>query len=163
MRLLALAFASLASVAQADTWEVGRFGVTIDLPEGHEGRALVWRADPPPANADGQRFRIDSTSVSVAAYGGYSLNDDFAQTVEQARVFAEQDGSSVTYSANGPDWAVLSGRRMDGTVYYHRMAIAQNCEGKDFVANVMIERGPDDRWFDTLTGPIAKSLSGCGD
>ena len=163
MRNFALLFALMAGVAAADTWEVGRFGVSIDLPESHEGRSLVWRADPPPANADGQRFRVDGTSVSVAAYGGYAMPDDFAGTAEEARVFAEQDGSSVTYRANGPDWAVLSGRRTDGTVYYHRMEIAQSCEGKDFVANVMIERGAEDRWFDTLTGQIAKSLTGCGD
>ncbi|MBV7409290.1 hypothetical protein [Maritimibacter sp. DP1N21-5] len=163
MRALALGFTCLATVAMADVWEVGRFGVSIELPDEHEGRDLVWRADPPPANADGQRFRVDGTGISVAAYGGYMVENSFERTVEAARVFAEQDGSTVTYRASGEGWAVLSGRRADGTVYYHRLALAPDCEGQEIIANVMIEREPGERWFDTLTGPIAKSLGGCAE
>ncbi|MEC7761764.1 MAG: hypothetical protein VX874_07665 [Pseudomonadota bacterium] len=158
---LALA-ATLAMPSFAQEVQVGRFGVQVNLPVGLNDRDLHWIMGEAPTNDDGRAFTLDGAPVMVAVYGSYLWQDDFAQAVAMAEDYAEEGESEITYRAGGARWAVLSGYRADGTVFYHRMELAADCDDDgDVLINVMIERGPDATWFDALTGAIAESLRGC--
>lgn len=154
---------ALALPAAAQDYQVGRFGVKVNLPIGLNERDLSWQVGPQPTNDDGRAFSLEGSAVTVAAWGNYMMEDSFADAVAARAGYVTDDGGEITYRAGKGDWAVLSGYRADRSVFYHRMERTADCDGGEVIVHVLIERGPDEGWFDALTGPIADSLAGCRD
>src|SRR5215470_4947661 len=109
--LLALAAAATAE-PQYRTYVNARFGTTADVPKD-------WKADPPPANGDGLRFRSPDQRASLTVSGMLNIYD----TVDEAMKAAEEpsEGETITYRRREPHALVISGTRGDTIFYTHRV------------------------------------------
>jgi hypothetical protein len=148
--LAAIALVSFAAAATAApqyrTYVNERFGTTADVP-------ADWKADPPPENGDGLRFRSPDRRASLTVYG--SLN--VADTVEDAmRNFETPDkDETITYRHRERRAVVVSGIRGD-TIFYSKHVLS--C--RDQIWNsVHIEYPAAEKTaYDALVTRVSRSL-----
>src|SRR5262249_25445069 len=83
-----LAFAAATAAPQYRTYANERFGTTADVP-------ADWKADPPPENGDGLRFRSPDQRALLIVSGMLNIYD----TVEEALKASEEpdEGEKITY------------------------------------------------------------------
>ncbi|MAZ17087.1 MAG: hypothetical protein CL535_12255 [Ahrensia sp.] len=154
-RFLAVLLVVLGTAAaQADslTYVNDRFGTTLTFPVD-----IFDRIDPPPANGDGRRFRSED-GAELAAYGQFNTLDQTPDTLIQWETgMVKENGGSVTYSASGKDWAVISGKQ-GGDTFYRRHEFSSDGS----VIHSMEMRYPAlaSSIYDNLVGQIAGSLEG---
>jgi len=149
--LLALG-AVTATQADSLTYVNDRFGTTLTFP-----LDIFDRIDPPPANGDGRRFRSED-GAELAAYGQFNTLDQTPETlIEWETGIVAENGGSVTYSASGANWAVVSGKQGD-EVFYQRHEFSTDGS----VIHSMEMRYPalGSARYDRLVGAIADSLEG---
>ena len=126
--MLAAVGSAAATPSAAEAWRTyhnPRFGTTIEYPD-------RFRPRPPPANGDGLSFSSDDGAV-FSVWGSYnSLEQDLAELESFTRKNLGND-QSVTYTARGSNWLVLSGSQGDRTFYQryllsHRQRIVNGFE-----------------------------------
>ena len=149
---IATLFSTLTLSAHADslTYVNDRFGTRITFP------VDVFDAiDPPPVNGDGRRFR-SSDGAELAAYGQFNALDLTPKSlIDREKENAPGRGRTITYSASGSDWAVVSGIE-NGNTFYDRHEFA------DGVIHSMELKYPQlaSALYDRLAGEIADTLDG---
>ena len=150
------AVAQTSSVASWRTYQNDRYGTTIDYPD-------LFKAQPPPDNNDGLRFKsADGAEFSVfASYGAL----DFDLAGYQKYILEKLGpGNAVTYQAHGDDWFVISGTKGDG-IFYERYMLSHGKEmAEGFVEGfVMSYPAALKRTYDPIVARMAKSFrSGSG-
>jgi len=146
-KLLALALL-LSGPAWAQDWRSyhnDRFGPTADYPAG-------WTMAPAPENNDGRRFTAPDGDAFVIVSGHFALD---SRTEEMARAAEAGDGETVTYSAKGGNWVVVSGFRGD-RIFYRKSLLS--C-GDQVWNNLYVEYPARDKArFDRLVSHMAASL-----
>src|SRR5215831_11710642 len=142
-----LAFAAVATAApQYRTYVNARFGTTAEVP-------ADWKADPPPENGDGLRFRSPDQRASIIVSGSFNIYE----TVEEAMKSREepQEGATITYRHREPHALVISGTRGD-TIFYYRHILS--C-GDQIWNNVYLEYPATEKAaYDALVTRVARSL-----
>lgn len=160
--VLCFAAAAAPAVAQTSgapnwrTYQNDRYGTTIDYPG-------LFKAEPPPDNDDGRRFKsADGAEFAVfASYGAL----DFDRAGYQKYILEKLGpGKAVTYQAHGDDWFVISGAEGDG-IFYERYRLSHGKEkAEGFVEGfVMAYPAALKRTYDPIVARMAKSFrSGSG-
>jgi hypothetical protein len=137
------------------TYQNDRYGSTIDYPG-------FFKAEPPPDNDDGRRFKsADGAEFAVfASYG--ALDYDLAG---YRKYILQQlgPGKVVTYQAHGDDWFVISGTEGDG-IFYARYMLSPGKDADGFVEGfVMSYPAALKETYDPIVARMAKSFrSGSG-
>jgi serine/threonine-protein kinase len=146
----AIALVALAVAASAEpqyrTYANARFGTTADVP-------TDWKADPPPENGDGLRFRSPDQRASLTVSGMLNIYD----TVDEALRSAEEpsEGETITYRHREPHGVVVSGTRGD-TIFYTRRILS--C-GDQIWNSVHFEYPAAEKAaYDALVTHVARSL-----
>lgn len=143
--LLAVA-AAAAAEPQYRTYANPRFGTTADVP-------ADWKADPPPENGDGLRFRSPDQRASLTVSGMLNSYD----TIDEAMKSAEEPGEDekITYRHREPRALVVSGTRGD-TIFYTRRVLS--C-GDQIWNSVHLEYPAAEKAvYDALVTHVARSL-----
>ena len=150
------AAAQTSGTANWRIYQNDRYGTTIDYPD-------LFKAEPPPDNDDGRRFKsADGAEFAVfASYG--ALDFDLAG---YQRYILEKlgPGKAVTYQARGDDWFVISGTKGDG-IFYERYMLSHGKEmAEGFVEGfVMSYPAALKQTYDPIVARMAKSFrSGSG-
>jgi len=147
IRFLAAALL-LTSAAHAEGWRVyhnERFGTTAATPSG-------WIMGPEPANDDGRRFSSPDDTAHVTVSGSFATE---SRAEEMARSAEKLEGESVSYSAKGDNWIVLSGER-DGRIFYRKALLS--CGDQVWNTLDIDYPAPDKAKFDRLVAHMAASL-----
>lgn len=111
--------------ADAKLYGNARFGYFIDVPE------VVSASKTQPENGDGATFKSSDGAVTLATYGAWLNDQNYAQAFKQLIKYAEQEGWNVSYQRLSPKgFGVYSGSKA-GRIFYGR-AIA-SCGGKAIV------------------------------
>jgi hypothetical protein len=136
------------------TYQNDRYGTTIDYPD-------LFKAEPPPDNDDGRRFKsADGAEFAVfASYGAL----DFDRAGYQKYILEKLGpGNAVTYQAHGDDWFVISGTKGDG-IFYERYMLPHG-KAMGFVQGfVMAYPAARKETYDPIVARMAKSFrSGSG-
>ncbi|MBB3952772.1 hypothetical protein [Aureimonas jatrophae] len=142
---LALGLALLGqSPAEAKTYTNPTYGTSASFPE-----AAFPQADPAPPGGEGGVWRSpDGAELVIYAF-------ENAKNYDPARLVAwRRTVDRVTYQKRGGNWAVVSGYRPDGRIFYERYIFRG-----DLIHSVSIRypealRDP----YDDLVGPVAHSL-----
>ena len=143
--LLAVAAAATAA-PQYRTYANARFGTTAEVP-------ADWKADPPPENGDGLRFRSADQRASITVSGSLHVFD----TIDEAMKIYEEpgNGETVTYRHREPRALVISGTRGD-TIFYARHILS--C-GDQIWNSVYLEYPAAEKAaYDALVTHVARSL-----
>ena len=160
--VVCFAAAAAPAVAQTSgapnwrTYQNDRYGTTIDYPD-------IFKAEPPPDNDDGRRFKsADGAEFAVfASYGAL----DFDLAGYQKYILEKLDpGEAVTYQAHGDNWFVISGSEGDG-IFYERYMLSHGKEmAEGFVEGfVMSYPAALKQTYDPIVARMAKSFrSGSG-
>src|SRR5215831_17288985 len=100
-----LAFAAVATAApQYRTYVNARFGTTAEVP-------TDWKADPPPENGDGLRFRSPDQRASITVSGSLHVWDSIEEAM---KIYETPDkDETITYRHREPRALVVSGTRGD--------------------------------------------------
>ena len=155
----ATAAPAVAQTSGAPNWRTyrnDRYGTTIDYPD-------LFKAEPPPDNDDGRRFKsADGAEFAVfASYGAL----DFDLAGYQKYILEKLDpGKAVTYQARGDNWFVISGTKGDG-IFYQRYMLSHGKEmAEGFVEGfVMSYPAALKQTYDPIVARMAKSFrSGTG-
>jgi serine/threonine-protein kinase len=116
-RYFSLAATLLATnPACAEAWRSyhnDRFGATADHPAG-------WNMGPEPTNNDGRLFSSPDDTAHVTISGAFALDSRAEELAQRAEA---HDGETVTYSAKGENWIVLSGTR-NGLIFYRKALLS---------------------------------------
>jgi hypothetical protein len=148
VRFLALAVLLLAGPALAGSWSNyynDRFGPSADYPAG-------WKMEPEPENNDGRKFTSPDGDAFVTITGNFALD---SRDEEMARYTEPSEGETVTYSAKGANWVVLSGTRGD-KIFYRKSLLS--CDDQVW-NNLHIEYPAEDKAkYDKLVAHMAASL-----
>jgi len=148
------AAAQTSSAPNWRTYQNDRYGTTIDYPD-------LFKAEPPPDNDDGRRFKsADGAEFAVfASYGAL----DFDRAGYQKYILEKfGPGKAVTYQAHGDDWFVISGTEGDG-IFYERYMLSHG-KAMGFVEGfVMSYPAVLKKTYDPIVARMAKSFrSGSG-
>jgi hypothetical protein len=134
------------------TYQNDRYGTTIDYPD-------RFKAEPPPDNDDGRRFKsADGAEFAVfASYGAL----DFDLAGYQKYIVEKLDpGEVVTYQAHGDNWFVISGTKGDG-IFYERHLLSHRKQMTE--GFVMSYPAGLKQTYDPIVARMAKSFrSGSG-
>jgi hypothetical protein len=153
--VLCFATAAAPAVAQTSgaphwrTYQNDRYGTTIDYPD-------LFKAEPPPDNDDGRRFKsADGAEFAVfASYGAL----DFDRAGYQKYILEKLGpGKAATYQAHGDDWFVISGTEGDG-IFYERYRLSHGKEMGFVEGFVMSYPAALKQTYDPLMARMAKSL-----
>ena len=156
---LALCFAAAAPAAAqtsgAPNWRLyqnDRYGTTIDYPD-------LFKAEPPPDNDDGRRFK-SADGAEFAVFASYNALDLDLAGYRQFNLKNLDPGKAVTYQAHGDNWFVISGTRGDG-IFYERYMLSH---GKELSEGfVMSYPARLKQIYDPIVAQMAKSFrSGIG-
>jgi hypothetical protein len=150
----AAAAPAAAQTSGAPNWLIyqnDRYGTTIDYPG-------IFKAEPPPDNDDGRRFKsADGAEFAVfASYGAL----DFDLAGYQKFILENLDpGKTVTYQAHGEDWFVISGTKGDD-IFYERYMLSHGKEmAEGFVEGfVMSYPAALKQTYDPIVARMAKSF-----
>ncbi len=133
------------------TYQNDRYGTTIDYPS-------IFKAEPPPDNDDGRRFKsADGAEFAVfASYGAL----DFDLAGYQKFILENLDpGKIVTYQTHGDNWFVISGTNGDGIFYERYMLPHGKAKAEGFVEGfVMSYPAALKHAYDPIVGRMAKSF-----
>jgi len=130
--------------AQAATYTNPTYGTSASFP-----RSAFPEAEPMPASGEGGVWRSPAGAELVIYAFENQENYDPASLVQWRRSV-----DRVTYQKRGRNWAVVSGYRPDGRIFYERYIFRG-----DLIHSVSIRypealRDP----YDDLVGPVAQSL-----
>lgn len=145
--------------ALADDWRTyhnDRYGTTIDYPD-------FFKAEPPPDNDDGRRFK-SADGAEFAVFASYGALDFDLAGYQKYILEKLGPGKAVTYQAHGDDWFVISGTEGDG-IFYERYMLSHGKEmAEGFVEGfVMSYPAALKRTYDPIVARMAKSFrSGSG-
>ena len=151
--MLALWLLAPVGTADADTidYRNDRFGTTVSFPGD-----LFETIRPAPQNGDGRTFTsADGAKLFVfGQFNALELNPELL--LERSKDDAKARGASVSYSATGKNWAVISGTE-DDEIFYERHEF-----GTEDVIHSMVLRYPVAMKpiVDPAVKQIADSLAG---
>ena len=124
-----LCFAATPAAAQRSgtpnwrTYQNDRYGTTIDYPG-------LFKAEPPPDNDDGRRFK-SADGAEFAVFASYGALDFDLAGYQKYILQKLGPGKAVTYQAHGDDWFVVSGTEGDG-IFYEQYAVSRQGDGRGF-------------------------------
>jgi hypothetical protein len=152
-----LCFAAAPAVAQtpgASNWrsyQNDRYGTTIDYPG-------FLKAEPPPDNDDGRRFK-SADGAAFAVFASYGALDFDLAGYQKYILEKLGPGKAVTYQAHGEDWFVISGTEGDG-IFYERYMLSHGKEkAEGFVQGfVMSYPARLKQFYDPIVARMAKSF-----
>lgn len=150
LALVVSAFAGAASADELQLYVNGRFGASALVPK-------AWASLPPPENGDGLVFVSPDQRARITVSGSFNLGQSENGVVQP---LLPVEGARMTYSRQGPGWAVSSGVK-DATIFYRKVMVS--CKGQ--IANDLIIEYPaaEKAAYDGLVGRIAASMrGGCG-
>jgi hypothetical protein len=136
------------------TYQNDRYGTTIDYPD-------FFKAEPPPDNDDGRRFK-SADGAEFAVFASYGALDFDLAGYQKYILEKLGPGKAVTYQAHGEDWFVISGTEGDG-IFYQRYMLSQG-KAVGFVQGfVMSYPAARKETYDPIAARMAKSFrSGSG-
>ncbi len=152
-----LCFATAApAVAQTApkwrTYQNDRYGTTIDYPD-------LFKAEPPPDNDDGRRFK-SADGAEFAVFASYDALDLDLAGYQKSILENLDPGKAVTYQAHGDNWFVISGTKGDG-IFYERYMLSHGKEMSE--GFVMSYPAALKQIYDPIVARMAKSFrSGTG-
>jgi hypothetical protein len=138
------------------TYQNDRYGTTIDYPG-------LFKAEPPPDNDDGRRFK-SADGAEFAVFASYGALDFDLAGYQKYILQKLGPGKAVTYQAHGDDWFVVSGTEGDG-IFYERYMLSQGkAMAEGFVQGfVMSYPTALKQTYDPIVARMAKSFrSGSG-
>jgi hypothetical protein len=138
------------------TYQNDRYGTTIDYPG-------LFKAEPPPDNDDGRRFK-SADGAEFAVFASYGALDFDLAGYQKYILEKLGPGKAVTYQAHGEDWFVISGTEGDG-IFYERYMLSHGKEiAEGFVQGfVMSYPAALKETYDPIVARMAKSFrSGSG-
>ena len=152
--ILCFVAAAPAAVQTAPNWRTyqnDRYG-TIDYPD-------LFKAEPPPDNDDGRRFKnADGAEFAVSA--SYNALDFDLAGLQQFTLKDLDPGGAVTYRAHGDDWFVISGTKGDGIFYERHLLSHRKQMTEGFVMSYPARLK---QIYDPIVARMAKSFrSGTG-
>jgi hypothetical protein len=160
---LVLCFAAAAPAAAQTsgapkwrTYQNDRYGTTIDYPDS-------FKAEPPPDNDDGGRFK-SADGAEFAVFASYGALDFDLAGYQKYILEKLGPGKAVTYQAHGDDWFVISGTEGDG-IFYERYMLSHGKEmAEGFVQGfVMSYPAALKQTYDPIVARMAKTFrSGSG-
>jgi hypothetical protein len=146
----AAAVPAAAQTSGASRWQIyqnDRYGTTIDYPG-------IFKAEPPPDNDDGQRFK-SADGAEFAVFASYNASDLDIAGYLQDTLKNLDPGAAVTYQAHGDDWFVISGTKGDGIFYQRRLL----SHGKEMTEGfVMSYPARLKQIYDPIVARMAKSF-----
>src|SRR4051812_28516223 len=142
----------LAPTAGAEQWQTynaTRFGAIADVP-------TSWSMLPPPANNDGRGFRSPDGKAKMNIGGSFVLDDLTSDLRASTQAHPYNDEIVVTYKRLGDNWAVASGYKSDGMIFYRKSIAA--C-GNRIINFVYIEYPRSRKQeFDPIVQHVSRSL-----
>jgi hypothetical protein len=111
----ALPAARTAWASDWRTYQNDRYGTTIDYPD-------FFKAEPPPDNDDGRRFK-SADGAEFAVFASYDALDSDLAGYQKDILKNLDSGATVTYQAHGDNWFVVSGTTGDG-IFYKRYRLS---------------------------------------
>jgi hypothetical protein len=150
------AVAQTAGAPHLRTYHNDRYGTTIDYPDS-------FKAEPPPDNNDGRRFK-SADGAEFAVFASYGALDFDLAGYQKYILEKLGPGKAVTYQAHGEDWFVISGTEGDG-IFYERYMLSHGKEmAEGFVEGfVMSYPAALKPIYDPIVARMAKSFrSGTG-
>jgi hypothetical protein len=153
---VAPAVAQTSSTPNWRTYQNDRYGTTIDYPD-------LFKAEPPPDNDDGRRFK-SADGAEFAVFASYGALDFDLAGYQKYILEKLGPGKAVTYQAHGEDWFVISGTEGDG-IFYERYRLSHGKAMADgFVEGfVMSYPAALKQAYDPIVARMAKSFrSGSG-
>jgi serine/threonine-protein kinase len=157
-----LCFATAAAPAVAQTsgaphwrsYQNDRYGTTIDYPD-------FFKAEPPPDNDDGRRFK-SADGAEFAVFASYGALDFDLAGYQKYILEKLGPGKAVTYQAHSDDWFVISGTKGDD-IFYERYMLSHGKEMGFVEGFVMSYPAVLKRTYDPIVTRMAKSFrSGSG-
>jgi len=138
------------------TYQNDRYGTTIDYPD-------FFKAEPPPDNDDGRRFK-SADGAEFAVFASYGALDFDLAGYQKYILEKLGPGKAVTYQARGDDWFVISGTEGDGIFYQRYMQSHGRAVAEGFVQGfVMSYPAALKETYDPIVARMAKSFrSGTG-
>ena len=136
------------------TYQNDRYGTTIDYPD-------LFKAEPPPDNDDGRRFK-SADGAEFAVFASYGALDFDLAGYRKYILEKLGPGKAVTYQANGDDWFVISGTEGDG-IFYQRYMLSHGKEmAEGFVQGfVMSYPAALKQTYDPIVARMAKTFRSC--
>jgi hypothetical protein len=156
---LAICFAAAAPAAAQTsgtpkwrTYQNDRYGTTLDYPD-------FFKAEPPPDNDDGRRFK-SADGAEFAVFASYNALDFDLAGYQKYILENLGPGKAVSYQAHGDDWFVISGTEADG-IFYERYMLSHREEMTEgFVMSYPVALK---QLYDPIAARMAKSFrSGTG-
>jgi hypothetical protein len=145
---ITMVLASNAGAEQWRTYNATRFGAIVDVP-------TSWSMLPPPANNDGRGFRSPDGKAEMNI-GGSFVTDDLTSDLRASTQAHPDNGEIVTYKRLGDTWAVASGYKSDGKIFYRKSIAA--C-GNGIINSVSIEYPRSRKQeFDPIVQHVSRSL-----
>lgn len=80
-------------------------------------------------NGDGRMFIDEARDAEIAVWGGWLMEDSFAENFEVVKGYILTGGGTITYSKLDKDWYVISGLTPEGYIYYQRTLFAGDATG----------------------------------
>ena len=139
-------FLPAALPAKAYTYTNPRYGTSASFPAEAFPRIM-----PPSPSGEGQGWRSDEGAEIVI----YALENQESRT-PRSLIQWRRSLDKVTYQRWGRDWAVVSGFRPDGRIFYERYIFRGGLIHSVSIRYPQSERGT----YDRLVGPITNSLRG---
>ena len=152
--VLCVAAAAPAVAQTAPNWRTyhnDRYGTTIDYPD-------FFKAEPPPDNDDGRRFK-SADGAEFAVFASYGALDYDLAGYRKYILEKLDPGKAVTYQAHGDNWFVISGTHGDG-IFYERYMLSQGkAKAEGFVEGfVMSYPARLKQRYDPIVARMAKSF-----
>ena len=140
--------ASAAGDEQWRVYNVARFGAIAEVPN-------TWSIIPPPTNNGGRSFLSPDGTAEIVISGMLS-SDVMADLKDSTKPYPDNKETVVTYRRVGTDWAVASGYRSDGKIFYRKSIAA--C-GDRIINSVYIDYPRARKQeFDSIVQHVARSL-----
>ena len=143
------AFAAPAGAQEWTAYINPRFGTAADVP------ASGFRAEPPPANGDGQSWTSADGRGKIIVYGSFMAVADSVRGYRQFMLkSARESGVDVTYNTGRGDWFVYSGLA-NGMIVYAKVRVTSPCGS--MVANHIYLKYPANQ--QSYYGPIVQRMA----
>lgn len=144
-----------ATAAASERWQTytnPRFGTQADVPVGD------FTAVSPPANGDGLKWISSDGLGELSVYGSFGGSPETWAEYQKMIEGLSADTMTITYSASGKDWFVISGHS-GGRISYMKAVRSPHCEF--IVANHIFLEYPSDQKqrYDSIARRMAKSLT----
>jgi len=155
---LMIGFIGVTAAAAQDTYEVGQFDLTGDVPAGFNAGVASQHSD---------SITYDSLDghAQLVVFGSLDLLGGIGPTREIARQGLIFDQSSITNKFADENFFIYSGVRNNGQIYFRYTRLGETCEGVRVMGSFVLSYDPAAaETYQPMTQPIiyALHIGACG-